>query len=118
MFFLVARGEIRTDESRAWATFAIAALPFVPKASGMLAELENAQPNISFAPLFKKKAPVQQNAAPTQGYYAPQAAPAPQNAAYAAGELKQYKELLDAGVITQADFDAKKAEILNLPSNQ
>lgn len=29
-------------------------------------------------------------------------------------ELKQYKELLDSGVITQEEFDAKKKQLLNL----
>lgn len=28
-------------------------------------------------------------------------------------KLKSYKELLDSGVITQEDFDKKKAELLN-----
>ena len=31
-----------------------------------------------------------------------------------ANEIKQYKELLDSGAITQADFDAKKKELLGL----
>lgn len=31
-----------------------------------------------------------------------------------AERLQQYKDLLDAGVLTQAEFDAKKAEILHL----
>ena len=102
-------------------TALLAALPFVPVASNMLYGFENAQPNISFGPIFEKKtkgAPKQNYASAPQAAPAPQAATAPQNAAYAAGELKQYKDLLDAGVITQADFDAKKAEILNLPKNQ
>ena len=30
-----------------------------------------------------------------------------------AEHLQQYKDLLDAGVLTQAEFDAKKAEILH-----
>lgn len=29
-------------------------------------------------------------------------------------ELKKYKELLDSGIITQEDFDAKKKQLLNL----
>ena len=32
----------------------------------------------------------------------------------AADELKKFKELLDMGVITQEEFDAKKKEILGL----
>ena len=32
----------------------------------------------------------------------------------AAEELKTYKELLDSGVITQEEFDAKKKQLLNL----
>ena len=31
-----------------------------------------------------------------------------------AAELKQYKELLDAGIITQEEFDAKKKQLLDL----
>ena len=31
-----------------------------------------------------------------------------------AAELKQYKELLDAGIITQEEFDAKKKQLLGL----
>ena len=38
------------------------------------------------------------------------AAPAPGGAA----ELKQYKELLDSGVISQEEFDAKKKQLLGL----
>ena len=38
-------------------------------------------------------------------------APAP---ASAADELAKYKNLLDSGVITQAEFDAKKKEVLGL----
>ena len=33
-----------------------------------------------------------------------------------ADELKKFKELLDMGVITQEEFDAKKKQLLNLPS--
>ena len=29
-------------------------------------------------------------------------------------EIKKYKELLDSGVITQEEFDAKKKQLLNL----
>lgn len=49
-------------------------------------------------PIFQKKAPT------------PAAAPL----AGRAERLQQYKDLLDAGVLTQAEFDAKKAEILHL----
>ena len=31
----------------------------------------------------------------------------------AADELKKYKDLLDAGVITQEEFDKKKKQLLN-----
>ena len=31
-----------------------------------------------------------------------------------ADELKKYKELLDSGVITQEEFDAKKKQLLGL----
>ena len=42
---------------------------------------------------------------------APVAQPAAQSAA---DELKKYKELLDSGVITQEEFDAKKKQLLDL----
>ena len=31
--------------------------------------------------------------------------------------LKQYKELLDSGILTQEEFDAKKRELLKINSN-
>ena len=52
--------------------------------------------------------PAEQPAAPQQ--------PAPEAAAPSSdakmGELKQLKELLDSGVLTQAEFDAQKQKIL------
>lgn len=39
---------------------------------------------------------------------------APQTAASAADEIKKFKELLDMGVITQEEFDAKKKQLLGL----
>ena len=52
--------------------------------------------------------PAEQPAAPHQ--------PAPEAAAPSSdakmGELKQLKELLDSGVLTQAEFDAQKQKIL------
>lgn len=42
----------------------------------------------------------------------PVAAAAP--AQDAVSQLKQYKQLLDDGVITQADFDAKKKQLMGL----
>ena len=53
--------------------------------------------------------------APAAASAAPQAAPAQPGAApgYVA-ELRQLKALLDDGVITQADFDAKKKQLLGL----
>ena len=42
----------------------------------------------------------------------PAAAAAP--AQDAVTQLKQYKQLLDDGVITQADFDAKKKQLMGL----
>ena len=32
----------------------------------------------------------------------------------AADELKKYKDLLDAGVITQEEFDAKKKQLMGM----
>ena len=57
-----------------------------------------------------------------QGYWAPgQMAPAPPSAPSVqqartgvADELKAYKELLDQGIITQEEFDAKKKQLLGL----
>lgn len=49
-------------------------------------------------PIFQKKASAPAPAAPLIGR---------------AERLQQYKDLLDAGVLTQAEFDAKKAEILH-----
>ncbi len=49
-------------------------------------------------PVFQKKALTPAPAAPLIGR---------------AERLQQYKDLLDAGVLTQAEFDAKKAEILH-----
>ena len=50
------------------------------------------------------QAPVQQNAVPVQ----------PASTKSAADELKKYKELLDSGVITQEEFNAKKKQLLGL----
>ena len=44
---------------------------------------------------------------------APQATTVVQQAS-AADELKKFKELLDMGVITQEEFDAKKKQLLGL----
>ena len=43
----------------------------------------------------------------------PNAAPQPANADYTE-ELKKIKQLLDMGVISQEEFDAKKKQILGL----
>lgn len=40
--------------------------------------------------------------------------PAAVNAVSSADELKKFKELLDAGIITQEEFDAKKKQLLGL----
>ena len=45
---------------------------------------------------------------------APAAPAAPKNNLGAAEELKTYKELLDAGAITQEEYDAKKKQLLGL----
>jgi hypothetical protein len=39
---------------------------------------------------------------------------APQSVSSAADEIKKFKELLDMGVITQEEFDAKKKQLLGL----
>lgn len=57
--------------------------------SGLL--LERQEKNSAAAPVIKQEIP-QSNAA----------------------ELKQYKELLDSGIITQEEFDAKKKQLLGL----
>lgn len=33
---------------------------------------------------------------------------------FAADELKKFKELLDSGILTQEEFDAKKKQLLGL----
>ncbi len=38
----------------------------------------------------------------------------PQTATSPAVELKKYKDLLDMGIITQEDFNAKKKQLLGL----
>ena len=38
----------------------------------------------------------------------------PQPTTSPADELKKYKELLDMGIITQEEFDAKKKQLLGL----
>lgn len=43
----------------------------------------------------------------------PNAAPAGMPLSSPAEELKKYKELLDSGVITQSEFDAKKRQLLD-----
>ena len=57
--------------------------------------------------------------APTAAPAAPAAAPAPAPAApasvsEAADDLLKLKELLDAGILTQEEFDAKKKQLLGL----
>ena len=39
---------------------------------------------------------------------------APSQAASPVDELRKYKQLLDDGIITQAEFDAKKKQLLGL----
>lgn len=55
---------------------------------------------------------------PLQGSTAPSApeaaAPAPAPAVDAVAEIKKYKELLDAGVITEAEFAAKKKQLMGI----
>ena len=52
------------------------------------------------------------------GRLSTQTAPQPENAAAKHAEtldlLRQYKELLDQGVLTQEEFDVKKKELLGL----
>ena len=59
-----------------------------------------------------------QPAAPAPAYGTPPGAPAPAPAAPAAADplaqLSKYKEMLDAGLITQADYDAAKAKLLGV----
>ena len=53
---------------------------------------------------------------PLQGSTAPSApaAAAPAPAVDAVAEIKKYKELLDAGVITEAEFAAKKKQLMGI----
>jgi membrane protease subunit (stomatin/prohibitin family) len=61
----------------------------------------------------QEQAAAQEQYAPQEQYAAPppQAAPAAPTDSYA--ELMQLKQLLDAGALTQAEFDAQKAKILS-----
>jgi hypothetical protein len=59
----------------------------------------------------------QEQAAPPQAPPAPVAAPAPAAAPVASApvdyaQLTKLKELLDAGILTQEEFDAEKAKVL------
>lgn len=54
-----------------------------------------------------QQTPIMQNSATP--YYQPQA-----SAQSAADELKKYKELVDQGIITEAEFAAKKEQLLKL----
>jgi hypothetical protein len=59
----------------------------------------------------------QEQAAPTQAPPAPVAAPPPVQAPVAPApvdyaQLTKLKELLDAGILTQQEFDAEKAKVL------
>jgi hypothetical protein len=59
----------------------------------------------------------QEQAAPTQAPPAPVAAPPPVQAPVAPApvdyaQLTRLKELLDAGILTQQEFDAEKAKVL------
>ena len=49
-----------------------------------------------------------------ENYRAKKNAPAASPAVSAADELKKFKELLDMGIITQEEFDAKKKQLLGL----
>ena len=60
----------------------------------------------------KNEAPVNGNNGATQSVQPAAAAVS----STVATELKQYKELLDMGVITQEEFDAKKKQLLGLPN--
>ena len=61
-------------------------------------------------------APQQPYGAPAQPYAqpAPAPAPAPASSNQKMAQLKELKDLLDAGLITQEEFDAKKKELLGL----
>lgn len=63
------------------------------------------------AHFIKNKGKKTDDAAPVN-VSAQQYVPVPSNAA----ELKQYKELLDMGAITQEEYDAKKKQLLGLPN--
>ena len=61
----------------------------------------------------KKSAAAAPQAA-TQAPVQPQAAAAPQTTPTDIEQLKQLAELKDQGILTQAEFDAKKTKILGL----
>lgn len=53
-------------------------------------------------------------AAPAQSAAPVQSAPAPVSAVDAVAEIRKYKELMEEGVITPAEFDAKKKQLLGI----
>lgn len=72
-----------------------------------------------FAGMWLKEDAMPAEAAPVNEYatFNPQAvcsAPAPSSTIGGADKLKMYKDLLDSGVLTQEEFDAKKKQILGL----
>ena len=62
----------------------------------------------------KKSAAAAAPQAATQAPVQPQAAAAPQTTPTDIEQLKQLAELKDQGILTQAEFDAKKTKILGL----
>lgn len=59
-----------------------------------------------------EQAPPQQQMAPVPEQAAPSEAEAPRGEADPYGELMKLKQLLDAGALTQDEFDAQKQKIL------
>jgi len=59
----------------------------------------------------QQQAPAEPAPPPPMEAAPPVAAPAPAEDTY--GDLMKLKELLDAGVLTQAEFDAQKQKLLN-----
>lgn len=64
------------------------------------------------APQAQDYAPTSPQAAPQQAPAAPQTGAVPQEEAIEA--MKRFKELLDMGILTQEEFDAKKKQMLGL----
>lgn len=91
-------------------------MPRMLRRAAVLGATAHVASNRGAAQANAQNAAAQQAAAPAPEAAPVAAAPAPAPAAAPAdvyAELTQLKELFDAGVLTQEEFDAQKAKLLN-----